>query len=413
VNTENIPAEPIAPQSPETSATEAVPSAQSAPTEQIVEHRFQFTGSGDEYFRIWIVNLLLSILTLGIYSAWAKVRREQYFHRNTLLNGSGFDYHGNPIAILKGRVIAVGFFGILTLIENLNSHLYYPLLLAVSPLVPWLLIRSFIFRVRNISYRGLHFDFYGKYKELCKIFLGPFVILILISWGLFYLPEEIVMENFFTTHLLYAIAAITGCVLLFLRFIFAQYRFKVFQFNHLSFGASKFCCAFKFKSFLSVYLRLSIFAIIVSTLFLIAAGVGTESLMVFFGESLDDSISEDVILYVSIFLIYVILSPLLPGFFNALMANLIWNNTRLDNHSFKSNQTFGSVFKVVFPNWLLTVFTLGLYWPWAKIRLARYRAEHTAILTADELNNFVSRSQPKQSAYGEEIADIFDFDFGF
>ena len=28
--------------------------------------RFEFTGKGWEYFRIWIVNLLLTIVTLGI-----------------------------------------------------------------------------------------------------------------------------------------------------------------------------------------------------------------------------------------------------------------------------------------------------------------------------------------------------------
>src|SRR5436305_11873488 len=51
-----------------------------------------FTGSGSEYFRIWIVNALLSIITLGIYSAWAKVRTLQYFYRkdrkSTRLNSS-------------------------------------------------------------------------------------------------------------------------------------------------------------------------------------------------------------------------------------------------------------------------------------------------------------------------------------
>ena len=65
-----------------------------------------FTGKAGEYFGIWIVNLLLSIVTLGIYSAWAKVRRKKYFYNNTLIDGVGFDYHANPIAILKGRVIA-------------------------------------------------------------------------------------------------------------------------------------------------------------------------------------------------------------------------------------------------------------------------------------------------------------------
>ena len=48
----------------------------------------RFNGNGAEYFGIWIVNLLLSIVTLGIYSAWAKVRRLQYFYRHTELAGS-------------------------------------------------------------------------------------------------------------------------------------------------------------------------------------------------------------------------------------------------------------------------------------------------------------------------------------
>ena len=48
----------------------------------------QFTGSGSEYFKIWIVNVLLTIVTLGIYSAWAKVRRLRYFYNNTRFAGS-------------------------------------------------------------------------------------------------------------------------------------------------------------------------------------------------------------------------------------------------------------------------------------------------------------------------------------
>jgi len=70
-------------------------------------HSFAFTGSGGEYFRIWIVNLFLSIITVGIYSAWAKVRRERYFHSNLVLDKSTFAYHGNPVAILKGRLVVV------------------------------------------------------------------------------------------------------------------------------------------------------------------------------------------------------------------------------------------------------------------------------------------------------------------
>ncbi len=68
---------------------------------------FKFTGQAGEYFRIWIVNICLTLVTLGIYSAWAKVRRKRYFYGNTLLNEAGFDYLADPKAILRGRLIEV------------------------------------------------------------------------------------------------------------------------------------------------------------------------------------------------------------------------------------------------------------------------------------------------------------------
>ena len=48
---------------------------------------FQFKGRAGEYFRIWIVNTLLSVVTLGVYSAWAKVKRLRYFYGSTFLDG--------------------------------------------------------------------------------------------------------------------------------------------------------------------------------------------------------------------------------------------------------------------------------------------------------------------------------------
>ena len=65
-----------------------------------------FLGTGREYFGIWIVNLILTIITLGIYSAWAKVRRETYFKNNTRFFNAGFGYHATGGQIFKGRLIA-------------------------------------------------------------------------------------------------------------------------------------------------------------------------------------------------------------------------------------------------------------------------------------------------------------------
>ena len=56
----------------------------------------RFVGSGSEYFRIWIVNLLLTIVTFGLYYPWAKVRKLRYFLGNTHVDGHAMDFHGQP-----------------------------------------------------------------------------------------------------------------------------------------------------------------------------------------------------------------------------------------------------------------------------------------------------------------------------
>ncbi|MEN9912439.1 MAG: hypothetical protein RI956_883, partial [Pseudomonadota bacterium] len=60
-----------------------------------------FTGTGSEYFKIWIVNLLLTIISFGIYYPWAKVRKNKYIYSNTLVDGVAFDYLGTGSVLLK------------------------------------------------------------------------------------------------------------------------------------------------------------------------------------------------------------------------------------------------------------------------------------------------------------------------
>ncbi|MDR2244551.1 MAG: DUF898 domain-containing protein [Burkholderiales bacterium] len=414
------------------------------PPDTATENRLQFVGSGSEYFRIWIVNLLLSILTLGIYSAWAKVRREQYFHRNTLLDGSGFDYHGNPVSILKGRIIAVGLLAILLFTEKLAPAYYFLVLLLFSPLIPWLLIRSFIFRARNTSFRGLHFDFRGTYKVFCKAFLGYILIFVVLGWAISYSAEQLAFDDQTTIeqsiddeddaedeeafddanstgeedaidddaagdetkvsvqHVLLLGLAFTGMFLLMPAVVGTLKRF---QFNHLAFGASGFRTQCQLPSFYGVFLLallpllalVVVFAVCLSVAALALAGSGS----LLFG----------MMPIVGLFAISFYLALLItPAGLGALIANLLWNNTRLEKHGFLSDQTFLGIAGITLSNWLLILLTLGLYWPWAKVRITAYRASHTAVLVAGDLDHFVAGASREKDAIGEEIADIFDFD---
>ena len=131
-----------------------------------------FQGKASEYFGIWIVNLLLSLVTLGIYSAWAKVRRKKYFYNNTLIDNVGFDYHAKPISILKGRLIAVVFFVGYSMSASINPFLPGIFLIIFFLALPWLVVRGSVFNARNTSHRGLRFDFIGTLGQAAKVFIA-------------------------------------------------------------------------------------------------------------------------------------------------------------------------------------------------------------------------------------------------
>jgi uncharacterized membrane protein YjgN (DUF898 family) len=144
---------------------------------------FEFTGSGREYFGIWIVNILLTILTLGIYSAWAKVRRNRYFYGNTRLLGSGFDYHAKPMQILIGRIIAFVVLVAFNIVSQLMPMIGLMLALLLLVVLPALVVRGLRFNARMSSYRNVRFGFDGTYWGAVKAFIaGP--LLATFSLGL-------------------------------------------------------------------------------------------------------------------------------------------------------------------------------------------------------------------------------------
>ena len=121
--------------------------------------RPQFTASAGEYFRIWIVNLLFTLLTLGIYSAWAKVRKRRYLYGSTRLDGASFDYFASPKAVLKGRILAAIVIAVYAVTTELYPVSHYGFWAAGLILLPWLAVSAYAFNARNSRWRALRFDF--------------------------------------------------------------------------------------------------------------------------------------------------------------------------------------------------------------------------------------------------------------
>ncbi len=134
-------------------------------------YHFKFHGNASEYFGIWIVNILLTIITLSLYAPWAKVRRLRYFYGNTEFFERRFDFTGIPTKILIGRLIALGIYAVFAISSQYSIIATVVGLVALYTAIPWLIRATLRFTARNSKFGNARFYFGGTIKESYKVFL--------------------------------------------------------------------------------------------------------------------------------------------------------------------------------------------------------------------------------------------------
>jgi uncharacterized membrane protein YjgN (DUF898 family) len=337
-----------------------------------------FTGSGAEYFGIWIVNLLLTIVTIGIYSSWAKVRRLQYFYRHTEVAGSTFDFHGDPVKIFIGRLIALSMLIAYNVSVRMQSVLTLVVVGAIGVVMPWLLRNSFRFRLYNSSWRGVRFHFRGGVGSAYRVFL---------------------LNGFLTLITLYIMAP------------FMHQRVKAYQHNNSWLGRTR--CSFHATAgeFYLVYL------VLLGGIFALGVLIGVTGIGGVFA-ALSQAKAHGthpnpfaVIRAIAVIYGVVILAAISIGpVFHALITNLIWRNTRIGEHRIECNIPVLGLVWIGISNFFLTVITLGLFMPWAMVRLTKFQLQSVTVIPAGDLQEIVAAEPDKISAVGEETATAFDFD---
>jgi uncharacterized membrane protein YjgN (DUF898 family) len=342
-------------------------------------HAMRFDGSGGEYFKIWIVNLALTIVTLGIFSAWAKVRNRRYFYGNTFLDGHSFDYHGDPKRILLGRLIALGIlvaYYLTAMVTPLAGLVWVPIFFIAAP---WLVLSSFRFNARNTSYRNIRFDFHGGYGGAFKAF---------ILWPL--------------------LAGLSlGTV-----YPLAHRARDYYQINNHSFGGKWFNAVIPAGRLYLIYLAgLAILIVGAALAFMAFANSGIDlANMPQKGEPPTPAMLSFFVLFAVIYMATFLFIYTLVG---TMVRNLAISCTRLgDELHLESRLSPFAVAWIAFSNLFLMVITVGLFTPWAHVRASRYVASRMAVSGPANMEGFVASAAAPGSAIGEEVAGFFDFDFG-
>lgn len=367
--------QPVYPEAPAAFAFEPRPAEAPA----VTAYRalpFTFTGSASEYFRIWIVNTLLSIVTLGVYSAWAKVRNKQYFYRHTWVDGSSFEYLADPIAILKGRIIIVIALGLFVAAQYYSLPLYIALLVASLAVTPWVVVKAMTFNARNSAFRNVRFAFGARMGEAFKLYFG-LVGLYLISCGVAY-P-------------------------------YSQWRFTKFLATGHRYGRQPLTWNAQANDYFIAYLVG--FALILPA-YLLFFGAGFGLAMASAGaEAAADAHAQQAAMtaWLPLLLVPLYAYMLVPAaYLRAKLANLFYGGLAVGYHRLRSTQRMKDVLFLYATNALAVILTLGLMIPWAQIRLARYRAQNLTLFAWGDLHTLVGADAQGAGALGDAATDLGD-----
>ena len=363
----------------------SVSTANEQSQEQLPELPLEFNASAREYFRVWIVNLCLTLLTFGVFSAWAKVRKKRFAYSHTTIGGTPLQYLGQPIPILKGRLVAVVGF----LIYYVSSHFFTSLLpwvLGAGLIVaPWVIVRSAAFNSRYSAFRNMTFHFEAGYWDAFKV---------IYAWGLVPIWVAMMMFNWETKHIFLGIFSLVFAF----SFPWLLWRLKKFIIEHTFYGGKNGVFTATGGQYFKIYF--------ISGLIMVGISI---PLVIFMGIIISSADRFWIMTYISPIFVYSGY-VLAYAYIRSRSGNLVWNNTRLGPLRFESTLRCKELLKLYVINALGIAVSLGLLIPWAVIRTWKYRADNTRVFHDGPLAQFQGSDNSSVAAIGAETLEIFDLD---
>jgi uncharacterized membrane protein YjgN (DUF898 family) len=292
--------------------------------------RFRYHGTGGSLFGLTIVNALLTLITFGIYSFWAKNKVREFHYGHTELEGDRFAYHGTGGELFAGALkvsvlmfVFLILFGISAAIAG--GEVAGPAQLAIVPLfylaifclMPIAINGARRYRLSRSSWRGIRFAYDGRWRD----FLGLMIkgsLLTIVTLG-FYAP-------YFQSHR------------------------RAFFVDNTRFGSEPF--------------------------------------------SYDGEGRELVPAYLKALLLTIPTLGLSWVWYAAFKHRYFWNHTTMRGARFRSNVTGGEMFGLHLTNALLALFTFGLAISWTMTRSHAFWCDKVTMRGTMDWASIEQRSQP-------------------
>jgi len=310
--------------------------------------RLRYHGTGGALLGLVLVNALLSVITLGIYSFWGRTKVRAFHYSHTEMDGDRFAYHGTGRELFVGALKASGVllvlgvsFGIVSTVltgRDPNPWVTIALTLLLYFVIGLLLIYAVNsarrYRLSRSSWRGIRFSFHGDAREYFNLIIKG-ALLTIVTLG-FYTP-------------------------------FFQSDRRAFLVNHARFGSEPFQYDGTGRDMFGTWLK----ALLLSPFTMGFSWV----------------------------------------WYAAYKHRYFWNHTTMRGGRFQSTVTFGDLLALQVSNLLLVMFTLGIGATWAITRAQNFYCDALSLHGTMDWASIQQRAQ-EAGALGEGLAEGMDVDVG-
>lgn len=206
------------------------------------EGAFAFSGDWREFAPIAFTNLLLSVVTLGLYLFWARTRERRYLWSQTRFIDDQLEYTGTGLELFIGYVLAVVLFGlpfsainffaldaaVMRGHEGLGALIGLGLYLLILYLTGVAIFRALRYRLSRTLWHGIRggSDNQGLgfgFGYLWKTIVGSLALGLLIPWSMTSLWNQRFNQMSFGPHRFDATARANAIFLKFLLFYLSPF----------------------------------------------------------------------------------------------------------------------------------------------------------------------------------------------
>lgn len=344
--------------------------------------------------KLTVVNLLLSIITLGFYRFWAKTNVRKHIWSSVHINGEPLEYTGTGMELFKGFLMV--FFCLIlpyilavaaaTFVQGPESPIAVALqgafFLAIYVLWGFAIYKARKFQLSRTNWRGIRGTLVGNAMTYSLLYFGS-ILAKSMSMGWATPVMNTVLAEQIT--------------------------------NDMRFGDA----AFKFKgragplypTYALCWILTLVAIVAVITIFVVSSTLSSELKSIFSPDAAPETITE-IASYLALagivlFLVFMLVIPMLWAIYTAKEMRTFATYTRFDGVPFTLNATWGSVIRLTIINLLLIVFTLGIAWPFVQQRIVKFFVDRMKLEGLVDVDR-IRQSSAAMPTRGEGLADAFD-----